>query len=120
MDQQHHAPAATPCDAHSERQSALCLCARRGISRSVFFTGGGDETGGAHPPAARAATRIQSGGAITALSQRAAAVASAEPGAPFSVAGADGEAISAAAREWPLLFLGSTKRERLSGARAAA
>jgi hypothetical protein len=31
--------------------------------------------------------------------------------------GADGEAISAAARERPLLFLGSTKREWLSGAR---
>jgi hypothetical protein len=83
--QQHHAPAPTPCDAHSERQCALGRCARRGISRSIFCPGGGDETGGAHPPAARAATRIQSGGAITA---RAAAVARAAPGAPFPVAGA--------------------------------
>jgi hypothetical protein len=52
-----------------------------------------------------------------ARSRRAAAVARAEPGAPFSVAGPDGEAISAAAREWPLLYLGSTKREWLSNAR---
>ena len=52
-----------------------------------------------------------------ARSRRAAAVARAEPGAPFSVAGPDGEAISASAREWPLLFLGCTRREWLSGAR---
>ena len=49
--------------------------------------------------------------------RRAAAVVRAEPGAPFSVAGPNGEAISAAAREWPLLYLGCIKRELLSAAR---
>ena len=62
MRQQNDPPAPTPCGA-SERQSALCRCARRSISRSIFCPGGGNDTG---PPAARAATRIQSGGAITA------------------------------------------------------
>jgi len=52
-----------------------------------------------------------------ARTRRAAAVARAVPGAPFSGAGPDGEAISAAAREWPLLYLGCIKRELLSAAR---
>ena len=88
MDQQHHAPAPTPCDAHSERVERI---RRRRERRRAF----------------RAAAR----------SRRAAAVARAEPGAHFSGAGTDRVAISAAARERPLLFLGCTKREWLSGAR---
>ena len=118
VDQQHHVPAPTPCytcDAHSERQSALGRCARRGISRSTFV----------RAEATRRVERIRRrrerrrAFRAAARSRRAAPrrLRARNRAPPFSGAGADGVVISAAAREWPLLFLGCTKREWLSCAR---